>query len=118
MAPLCSSNEGSTHRKCPGVDTRSVRRASGLLETRFSSLDSRMVGNSETIVRSTNTKSPMRSLSVVGVCVFEFLADHPHSGSYISATAELAVDPPGTLKNATIRRFIAGRNMISVHSDA
>jgi hypothetical protein len=43
MAPLCSSNEGSTHRKCPGVDTRSVRRASGLLETRFSSLDSRMV---------------------------------------------------------------------------
>jgi hypothetical protein len=41
MAPLCSSNEGSTRRKCPGVDTRSVRRASGLLETRFSSLDSR-----------------------------------------------------------------------------
>jgi hypothetical protein len=36
MAPLCSSNEGSTHRKCPGVDTRSVRRASGLLETGFS----------------------------------------------------------------------------------
>jgi hypothetical protein len=35
MAPLCSSNEGSTHRKCPGVDTRSVRRASGLLETGF-----------------------------------------------------------------------------------
>jgi hypothetical protein len=60
----------------------------------------------------------MRSLSVVGVWVFEFLADHPHSGSYISVTAELAGDPPGTLKNATIRRFIAGRNMISVHSDA
>jgi hypothetical protein len=34
MAPLCSSNEGSTHRKCPGVDTRSIRRASRLLETR------------------------------------------------------------------------------------
>jgi hypothetical protein len=33
MAPLCSTGEGSTHRKCPGVDTRSVRRASGLLET-------------------------------------------------------------------------------------
>jgi hypothetical protein len=61
MAPLCSSNEGSTHRKCPGVDTRSVRRASGLLETRFSSLDSRMVGNSETIVRSTSTKAPNHS---------------------------------------------------------
>ena len=36
MAPLCSSGEGSTHRKCPSVDTRSVRRASGLLETGFS----------------------------------------------------------------------------------
>jgi hypothetical protein len=35
MAPLCSSNEGSTDRKRPGVDTRSVRRASGLLETGF-----------------------------------------------------------------------------------
>ena len=33
MAPLCSSNEGSAHKKCPIVDTRSVRRASGLLET-------------------------------------------------------------------------------------
>jgi hypothetical protein len=65
MAPLCSSGEGSTHRKCPGVDTRSVRRARGLLETRFSSLDSRMVGNSETIVCSTSAKSlvpyPQRS---------------------------------------------------------
>jgi hypothetical protein len=33
MPPLCSSSEGSTHRKCLIVGTRSVRRASGLLET-------------------------------------------------------------------------------------
>jgi hypothetical protein len=65
MASLCFSNEGSTHRKCP-VDTRSVRRASGLLETRLSSLDSRMVGNPETIVRSTSTKSPNHSSRHVG----------------------------------------------------
>ena len=73
MAPLCSSDEGSTHRKCPGVDTRSVRRASGLLETRFSSLDSRRVGNSETIVRSTNTKSPNHS-STTRATVLNYLS--------------------------------------------
>jgi hypothetical protein len=31
MAPLCSSNEGSSIRNCLIVGTRSVRRASGLL---------------------------------------------------------------------------------------
>jgi hypothetical protein len=53
MAPLCSSGEGSTHRKCPGVDTRSVRRASGLLETGLSvtcrSMLSGLLGNERTV---------------------------------------------------------------------
>jgi hypothetical protein len=35
MAPFCSSMEVLNTRKCPILGTRSVRRASGLLETGY-----------------------------------------------------------------------------------